>query len=509
MQTNNKLILKNTILLYGREIITLFIAFFNSRLLLEQLGVDDFGMYGLIGSILAMFSSLRGLFASSIQRFINMEKGIGNQKNVNRIFSMGIIIHAGLSIIFILVVEGAGLMCIPALNIPQESISAAYWVLQFSILAAVVTLMTVPYDALIIANEKFDAFAIFSIIEIVLKLVIILLLVYSPFQKVIVYSFLVLIVVVVIRSLNAIYCNRVFKETAQFHWVRDTVYMKQMTVFAGWQFFGNLGFSLMNAGMNFLINLFGGVMVNAARTIAYQTMSAVDKFTGSVSVSFQPQSMMLYSQGAMSQYTKLMLMNTKISYAITSILGFVVVMMAPSLLRLWLGSVPNYTIEMVQAIFVYAVVRSLHGPIDILFKAAGKLKYYQLCELILLSANLPLSWVLLHWGYPYYSVFILMAVVEFINLLVMLLLANRLLKFDSMRYIFLIMPRSLFVLALSLSVFFGFSPIVNVGYSVFGTIWKSAIFLVISAIVFSLILFKTEELRKVFQVLPFIKNKKI
>lgn len=508
MPTNKKLILKNTLLLYVREIITLFVAFFSSRLLLEQIGVGDFGMYGLIGSILAMFSSLRGLFASSIQRFINIEKGAGNHEQMNRIFSMGVVIHAGLSIFFILVVEVVGLICIPALNIPQESVSAAYWVLQFSIFATAVTIMTVPYDALIIANEKFDAFAVFSIIEILLKLVIILLLVYSPFQKVIVYSFLMLVVAILIRSLNAIYCNRMFKEEAQFHWVKDTVYMKRMTVFAGWQFFGNLGFSLMNTGMNFVINLFGGVVVNAARAIAYQAMSAVNKFTGSVGVSFQPQSMMLYSQGAMSEYSKLMLMNTKISYAITSILGFVVVMMAPSLLRLWLGNVPEYTTEMVQAIFVYAIVRSLHGPIDILFKAAGQLKYYQLCEFILLSTNLPLSWLLLHWEYPYYSVFILMAVVEFVNLLAILLLANRLLNFNSVRYSLLILPRCLLLLGVGSVIFVYFFPIINTGYSVWGTICKSLMMFVIALIVLPLILFNKDEFLRVLRLMPCLNKEK-
>lgn len=508
MWTNNKLIFKNTFLLYARETVALFISFFSSRLLLDRLGVDDFGMYGLIGSILLMFSSLRGLFASSIQRFISIEKGAGNLEKVNQVFCLGVIIHAGLSILFVIVAEIVGLICIPMLNIPIESLSASYWVLHFSIVAAAVTIMTVPYDALIIANEKFDIFAVFSIIEVVLKLAIIFLLIYSPVQRVITYSFLMLIVSVLIRYLNAVYCNKMFEE-ARFHWVKDSSYMKRMTVFAGWQFFGNLGFSLMNSGMNMAMNLFGGVSVNAARAIAYQVMNAVGKFTGSVSISFQPQSMMLYSQGDVEQYTKLMLMNTKISYGVTSILGFVVVMMAPSLLRLWLGNVPEYTTEMVQAIFVYAIIRSLHGPIDTLFKAAGQLKYYQLCEFILLSANLPLSWLLLYWGYPYYRVFVLMAVLEFINLLAILLLANRLLKFYSMRYIYLVMPRSLFILALSWGVFIKFSPIINVGYSVFGTIWKSAILLVISAIAFSLILFKIKELRRVFQIFPFVKNKKI
>lgn len=507
MQTNNKLIIKNTLLLYGREIITLFIAFFSSRLLLEQLGVDDFGMYGLIGSILAMFSSLRGLFASSIQRFISVEKGAGNQENVNRIFSMGIVIHAGLSIVFIIVVEIIGLICIPKLNIPLESVPAAYWVLQFSIFAAAVTIMTVPYDALIIANEKFDAFAIFSIIEILLKLVIIFLLVYSPFPKVIVYSFLMLVVAFMVRGLNAIYCNKVFREEARFHWVKDMVYMKRMTVFAGWQFFGNLGFSLMNTGMNFVINLFGGVAVNTARAIAYQAMNAVTKFTGSMSISFQPQSMMLYSQGEMDQHIRLMLMNTKIGYLVTFILGYLVVMMAPSLLKFWLGNVPEYTTEMVQAIFVYAIIRSLHAPIDTLFKAAGQLKYYQVCEFILLSLNLPLSWLLLYWGYPYYSIFLLMSVVEFVNLLVILLLANRLLNFDSLRYCLLIFPRCLYLLGLGWITFVYFSPILNDGYSVLGMIYQLLLVFVIVSVVSPLVFFNKDEFLRILRLIPYLNKK--
>lgn len=500
MRTNNKLILKNTFLLYARETVTLFISFFSSRLLLDRLGVDDFGMYGLIGSILLMFSSLRGLFASSIQRFISIEKGTDNLEDVNRVFCLGVIIHTGLSIFFVVVAEIVGLLCIPVLNMPMESLSASYWVLHFSIMAAAVTIMTVPYDALIIANEKFDIFAVFSIIEVVLKLVIVLLLIYSPMQRVITYSFLMLMVSILIRCLNAVYCNKMFEE-ARFHWVKDSLYMRRMTVFAGWQFLGNLGFSLMNSGMNMVINLFGGLSVNAARAIAYQVMNAVGKFTGSVSVSFQPQSMMLYARGEMDQYTKLMLMNTKIGFLVTFILGYLVVMMAPSLLKFWLGNVPEYTTEMVQGIFVYAIIRSLHAPIDTLFKAAGQLKYYQVCEFMFLSLNLPLSWWLLHCGYPYYSVFLLMSMIEFIDLLAILLLANRLLNFDSLRYCFLIFPRCLLLLGLGWVTFVYFSPILNDEYTVKAMIYKSLLVFVFVSLVSPLVFFNKNEFLRISQLI--------
>lgn len=509
MQTSNKRILKNTFLLYAREIVSLFIAFFSTRLLLAQLGVNDFGMYGLIGSVLTLFSSLRVLFASAIQRFINIEKGAGNQAKINRIFSLGVGIHAGLALLFMVMVEMAGLIFIPSLNIPHDSVQAAYWVLQFSILATAVTIMTVPYDAILIANERFDTFAVFSILEAVLKLIIIFLLAYSPFQKVIVYSFALLVVSIVIRNINAVFCRRIFKEEVRFHWVNDKMLLRQMMVFAGWQFFGNLAFSLMNAGMNFVINLFGGVAVNAARSIAYQTMAAVNKFTGSVSVSFQPQSMMLYSQGEMSQYLRLMLLNTKIGYLVTSILGSVVVILAPSLLRIWLDDVPDYTTEMVQAIFVYAIIRSLHSPIDTLFKSAGQLKYYQLCEFILLSSNLPLSWCLLHWGYPYYSVFILMAVIELANLLAILWLANRLFSFNSKCFIIQIFPRCFVLLGVLLGLFVVLSPIVNTEYSVWGTILKSAIVFVVLLLVSPLILFNRDELLRLFLLIPCLNKIKV
>lgn len=499
MRQNYRLIFKNTLMLYGREVVTLLLSLYASRLLLEQLGVEDFGLYGLIGSILAMFSALRGLFATSIQRFISVEKAKGDRTRIRSIFSIGVLIHLIIAGVFIVVVEIAGLMMIPTLNIPLESFHAAYWVLHFSIIATAVTILTIPYDALIIANEKFDAFAIFSIIEAVLKVVIILLLIYSPIPKVICYTFLLLVVAIIIRGLNALYCRWAFRDDARLIVVRDKASMKELVTFAGWQFFGNIGFSLMHTGVNFIMNAFGGVAVNAARSIAYQVQAAVNKFTASVGMSFQPQSVMLYSQGDLSQFNKMMVLNTKLSFVVAAIMGSVIILMAPVLLHVWLGQVPTYTTELVQSIFVYTIIRSLHAPVDTLFKAAGKLKQYQLCEFFVLSLNLPLTWWILSENYPYYLIFLLMAVVELLNLFAILGIAQKYLGYKSWPFIKSIMPRVFIFMGIGVLVFCYLSPILSFEDSFVTIILQCFVITLIASLLVVSITFTSEEMKAVLR----------
>ncbi len=502
--TVNKRIAKNTILLYIREIASLLIALYSSRILLQQLGVNDFGLYGLIGSILLLFNSLRGLFASSIQRFINVEKGLGNESNVNKVFSLGVTIHIGLSVIFFIVSEIAGLILIPTLNIPAESITTAQWVLQFSILASIVTIMTVPYDAIIIANEKFDALAVLSISESILKLAAALLLIFSPWIKVVTYSALLFVVSVIIRTANAIYCSHKFKDETRFRFIKDKSYLKKMTIFAGWHFLGNTVYAFVNAGMNFIINIFGGVVVNAARNIAYQVLNAVQKFVTSVNLSFQPQSMMLYSQGNKDKYYAIMFINTKVSVAICAILGFVVAVMCPSLLKLWLCDVPNYSIEFVQAIFLYATIRSVHSPIDTMFKASGVLKKYQILEMSVQVLNIPISLFILYVGMPYYSIFISMSIVEIVNLFVILHLAKVQFHFDTFNYGQKVLLRVILLMAVLGGTFFLSVDIMNISYSFISTLLKSLICFIYAMLLTIFTLFPADELKRLFQ----LKNKK-
>lgn len=501
MKANNRLIFKNTLFLYGREAVTLLLTLYCSRLLLEQLGIEDFGLYGLIGSILAIFSSLRGLFATSIQRFINVAKGTGSTESINKIFSIGLLIHIAIAILFIILVEIAGIIIIPTLNIATESISSAYWILHFSVLAAAITIITVPYDALIIANERFNIYAVFSIIEAILKLCIIFLLCYSPISKVVYYALLMLVVALIVRSINAIYCKYTFREESQFRYTRDKELLKQMSTFAGWQFFGNMGFSLMHTGLNFVINIFGGVAVNAARAIAYQVQNAVSKLAANINISFQPQSIMLYSQGHMEDYYKMMILNSKTSFAITAIMSVVIIIMAPIILELWLGDVPEYTTEMVQAIFAYNIVRSLHSPIDTLFKASGKLKHFQICELVILALNLPISWIVLKLGYPYYSVFIVMAIVEFVNLIAVLTIAQKHLKFNSVKYTRDILYRVVIYIAVQVSIFTLVIDKINVNTSMIVIVLQCCTLLVFATLSTIAIVFNKEEIKTGYNII--------
>lgn len=434
MQYNSRRIAVNTLFLYLRKVVSLVISLYTSRIVLEMLGVTEFGIYGLVGSIVAIFSALRGLFASSIQRYININKGSNSGIEVCEIFSIGLKIHIWISVCFFFIVEIFGWFFIPHLNIPVGSYGIAQWVLLFSVLSVVTSILTVPYDALIIANERFKAYAVISLVESFLRLGIVFLLIFSPFSKVVFYSILVFVVSLVVRVINTVYCKREFGNEAKYRKVKDKKLLIEMTKFAGWQFFGNLGYTVTNNGVNFLINIFGGVTVNAARTIAYQVMHAVQQFVSDINVSFQPQSMILFAEHRKDEFTRLLILNSKTTISIAIILSFPILMMTDPILRMWLGEVPDHTVTFVQCILLYLAIRALHGPIDLIFKCDGNLKRYQMAECIIMLLNIPFSWIGLKIGLPIYSAFLIMSAIEIFNLIVVLHIAKRQLDFETSLY---------------------------------------------------------------------------
>lgn len=443
---DNKRIAKNTLLLYIRKIIGIVIAFYSSRLLLQALGIDDFGLYGLIGSIVALFSSLRGLFSSAIQRFINIAKGKAEVGMENMIFCLGVKIHIYISIIFFVIVEIAGIILIPKLNIAPDLIPTAQWVLQFSILASIVTIMTVPYDALIIANERFNAYALFAIIESILRLGIIFLLFFSDANRIIFYSALIFAVSLLVRIMNMVYCKRNFGEVAKYHNVTNKDLFTNMTQFAWWQFFGSTGYAISTSGLNFILNIFGGTIANAARAIAYQVMNVVMQFMNDVNISFQPRAMIKFAENDYLGFQKLLFLCTKTTFSICSLLVFPIIFFTPTILKIWLTDVPEYAVVFIRLIMVYTIIRSLHCTFDILFKTTNKLKEYQICEFIILTLEIPLGWILLKYGYPLYTVFVSVCVLEIINLCIITIIAKYRLSFDIKEYFRDIILRTLICL---------------------------------------------------------------
>lgn len=432
--SNNRRIAINTVYLYIRKLSTVIIALFTSRLLLKALGVDDFGLYGLVGSVVLMFSALRGIFSSSVQRFITISLAKDNPAEIRKIFSIGLRLHCYIAIVFFIICEGAGALLLPFLNIPSDCLTTAQWVLLFSVLSASITLITVPYDAILISYEKLDAYALISILEYILKLIIVFALFLTPQSRIIVYSILTLLVSLIIRIINSIYCVKKFGDIAKYIPVKDKQLMNEMTKFAGWNFFGNVGFSITNAGSNFILNIFGGIAINAARGIANQVINTIQQFISDLSTSFQTQTMIAYKKHEFGRYYLLMFTNSKLCFYIFSLIGFPIFAFTVPTLQLWLGNVPTSAGIFTQTILIWCMIRSLHSPIDLLFKAEARLKAYQICEFIMYIMNLPISYLTLKLGAPYYSVFIVMGCIELVNLCLILLIARHLFDFDIHRY---------------------------------------------------------------------------
>lgn len=441
---SKKRIALNSMFLYCRKVVQIFIGFYASRLLLERLGEDGFGLYGLIGSVIVLFSSLRGIFTGSIMRYMNVAKSTGRADEVRKVFSMGMTIQLSLAVIFCILVECGGVFIIPNLNITPDSMSEAWGVFHLSLLAVVLIMLTVPYEALIMSNERFRAFAFLAVLESVLKLAVVLLLIFWPDNRVVWYAFLMVVVSLIVRGCYSVYCHRTFGREASFTFIRDRKMYKEMTVFAGWNFLGGTAFSIAHSGLNFVLNIFGGLPLNTARGIAMQVESNVDQFVSDLGASFNPRSIMVYARNEMEEFYSLIFWSSKVNFFVSSVLGATLVYVMYPVLHLWLGTVPQWTTGFTSLILIYTVLRSVHDPINTLFHASGKMKWYQITEFCTNMSIVPLAWLMLKMGASYYSAFVVLIVVEAVNFLLVILLARRQLGFEAGRYCRYVLSRIVF-----------------------------------------------------------------
>lgn len=407
---NAKRLAKNTLFMYIRMGILMLISLYTSRVLLKELGVSDYGVYNVVGSIVVMFGSLRGIFSSSTQRFLNVEMGKGNYDKLKTIFNMSVLINLIISVIFVLIVEAVGVWFLNyKINVDPSRLYAAKWVFQFSVFSAVISMMTTPFDAVIIANERMGFFAGMSIFEGVLKLAIIFLLPISPIDKLIFYGLLVLSAQIVVRLVNAIYCRRHFKESHyQLRW--DKPLFKDMASFAGWNFFANTGYSLANEGVNMLLNVFGGTVVNAARGITYQIRYTLEHFIQNVTKATDPHAMKLYAQENTDKFYELMAFVSKILFSAYLCVAIPIFFYTEEILQLWLGQIPEYSPTFIRLILIHGLIRSYLHPFNTLFYSANKVKYYQIRSLIISLLLFIASYVALKLEMPYYTAFVVMVI---------------------------------------------------------------------------------------------------
>ena len=432
---NNKRIAKNTLLLYIRMFFMMGISLYTSRVVLNTLGVEDYGIYNVVGGLVSMFGLLNGSMSSATQRYITFELGKGDSKSLNKIFSLSIQIHALIAIITVLLIESVGLWFLYyKMTIPPERMTAAFWVLQASALTFIFSIMSVPYNADIIAHERMSAFAYISIVEAVLKLVIVFMLLAVPFDKLIVYAVLLAVVQLSIQACYMVYCHRHFAES-KYRYVKDGRLFKEMTSFAGWNLFGGLSSISFNQGLSMLLNVFFGPVVNAARAVASQVQGAIQMFITNFQMALNPQIVKTYAQGDFEAMHMLMFRSSRFSYFLMYLLSLPVLFEAPLILQIWLKTVPDNTIIFLRIIICITLIYTIINPILVANNATGKVRtYYIVCGSMMISI-LPISYVVLRLGCPAYSVFIVHFCVEMLTQLARLIMVRGRLKLSIRMYL--------------------------------------------------------------------------
>ncbi len=408
----NKRIAKNTLVLYVRMLFTMGISLFTSRVVLQTLGVEDYGISSVVGGVISMFTFINAAMVSSTQRYLNFELVRGDANQLRSVFSTSLQIHALIALAIIVLSETVGLWFLnEKLVIPEARMTAAMWVYQCSILSCAVSIMSTPYNAVIVAHEKMSAFAYISILDVSLKLLVVYLLVVLPFDKLIILAVLNLLVQLFIRYIYTLYCHRHFPES-YFQFRFNKTLFKEMFGFAGWSFWGNLAAILYTQGLNMMLNIFFGPIVNAARGIAVQVQSAVQQFVGGFQTALNPQITKNYASNNLPQMHSLMFRSARFSFLLLFFLSLPVLMETNFILTLWLKTVPDDAVIFTQIMICISLIYTTANPCVIANQATGKVKIYQMVVGGILLLILPISYVVLKLGAPAYSVFIVHFCIE-------------------------------------------------------------------------------------------------
>ena len=408
---NNKRIAKNTLLLYVRTLLIMAISLYTSRVILNTLGVEDYGIYNVVGGVVAMFSLLSNSLSNAISRFITFELGRGDIKRLGLIFSTSVNIQLGLSLL--IMIFGAvvgGWFLNTQMNIPEGRMVAANWVLYCSLLMFCINLVSAPYYACIIAYERMAAFAYISILEASLRLLICYLIVVSPFDKLISYAILLVIVALIIRFVYGVYCNRHFEE-CHYRFVYDRSLLKQMGSFAGWQFLPNGCWLFNTQGVNILINIFFGVTLNAARGVATQVDGAIQQFVNNFMTAVNPQITKDYAAGRIKEMFTLVCRGAKFSYFLLMLLAIPVMLETEYVLTLWLKTVPDHTVVFLRLTIIGSMLNMLGGTGLTACMATGNIKRYSIWIASVGVLVFPFTWVAFECGLPAESTYIIFIMV--------------------------------------------------------------------------------------------------
>lgn len=421
---NNKIIAKNTLFLYIRTIFMLALNLYTSRVMLNALGVENYGVINVIVGFVSMFSLISGSLSSACQRFITFE--LGKEKgNIRQVFSSSLLIHLFLALSILIILEIVGLFFIDnILNLPNNKQLEIHLLFQCSIISFVINLINVPYNALIVAHEKMKAFAYISIFEATLRLLTVLIIFYIRNNELIYYAVFTLLSSLIIRIIYLIYAKLSLGKECKFQKISSRESFVNISKFASWAFLGNTATILSNQGVNMILNIFMGVTLNAARGIASQVESAVNQFTGSFTTAINPQITKSLAQNKEIRTTELLDIGIRMSFFLIMIITVPIIIATGDILNIWLGVYPEYTIPFVRLTLLSAIVQTTSSPLMTAIYATGKIKYYQIVVGGLVLMNLPICYFSLKLGYSPINIYIISTIIYIIAFIIRIYFLN-------------------------------------------------------------------------------------
>ncbi len=484
---NNKRIAKNTLLLYVRMFLLIFVQLYTVPIILKTLGVEDYGIYNVVGGVVTMFSFIGGSLASGSQRFIAFEIGRKNKKKLKEVFNTTITIYLVLALIALVLLEIGGYWFLNSrMNIPDNRMYAANWVFQLSIISFIINLISIPYNAVVIAHERMSIYAYVSILECVLKLAAAILLQYILFDHLIMYAILICSVSIIIRIIYQIYCIRNFEECQKYQFTWDSNKGKELLSYSGWNMIGAVALISRQQGLNIVINLFFGPLLNAAHSISQQINGVLTQFINNVYMSTRPQITKLYANNETEEMWSLVFHSSKLAFYLLMILSIPLILELDKILEIWLHNVPPYTVIIGRLMILSILIETLANQIISAYQAANKIKRYQIYSSTIILLNIPISYIFLRFQptnpiIPY-SISILLSILYVISIIWN---AHKELKMNINKYIQSILVK--IVIVYGITILFAWLSIQPIPSSFFRIIYTCCITLLISFLMIWLI----------------------
>ena len=459
-QQNNERIAKNTMFLYFRTLVIMAVGLYTSRIVLQVLGVEDFGIYNIVGGVVSMFALLSGSLNVASQRFLAFELG-KEQPNIQKVFSSTVTIHVILAILIFSLLEILGVWFLNyKINIPPDRINAANWVFHCSVITFCISVISVPYNAAIIAYEKMSTFAYVSIFEALSKLAVVLALLKIKHDSLIMYATFMMLVALVLCFIYGIYCHIYFKE-CRYNFIIDKDLFYPLLKFSGWNFIGTSAGVLNTQGINILINLFFGVVLNAAKGIAMQVEYVFNTFVGNFMTALNPPIIKAYASQNYDYLNKMIFSGTKAAFFLFGVISLPIFVNAELILSIWLKNVPNYSVLFVRLGIIFTLSQNLSQCLYTAMLATGKIKKYQIIVGGLSIMAFPTAWIFFkiglgaEWGYGAMIIFSVVCLVARLCLL-----QEMIPGFQAKDYVKKVL----------LPVFYTTIPIVSVAFAVHSTI---------------------------------------